>query len=248
MSAALIILAALAGWEAIVRLGWVDDLILPAPTQVIDSLWTDRDLLAPDLATTTWEVVLGLLAAIAAGALLGILMHVSPRARRALRPLVIGSQAVPVPVIAPLVVLVLGFGLAPKVLLVALVCFFPVTINLYDGLRDTDADARKLLRSLDASRWQTLRMLELPSALPATFTGTKIAAAVAVIGAVFAEWSGSDSGLGHALLTANGQLATARAFAATLLLFVLAIVLYGAFALLERRVVDWTPRSTPGGP
>jgi putative hydroxymethylpyrimidine transport system permease protein len=248
VSAALIVLVALGGWEAIVRLGAVDELILPAPTQVLDSLWTDRDLLAPDLAVTTWEVVLGLLAAIAAGAALGVLMHVSPRARRALRPLVIGSQAVPVPVIAPLVVLVLGFGLAPKVLLVALVCFFPVAINLYDGLRDTDADARKLLRSLDATRWQTLRMLELPSALPAAFTGVKVAAAVAVIGAVFAEWSGSDSGLGHSLLTANGQLATARAFAATLLLFLLAVLLYGAFALLERRVVDWTPRSTPGGP
>jgi ABC-type nitrate/sulfonate/bicarbonate transport system permease component len=246
VSAALIVLAGLAGWEAIVRLGFVDDLILPAPTQVADSLWSDRALLAPDLATTTWEVLLGLAAAIAAGALLGIAMHVSPRARDALRPLVIGSQAVPVPVIAPLVVLVLGFGLAPKVLLVALVCFFPVAINLYDGLRDTDGDARKLLRSLEATRWQTLRMLELPSALPAAFTGMKIAAAVAVIGAVFAEWSGSDAGLGHSLLTANGQLATARAFAATVLLFVLAVALYGAFALLERRVVDWTPRSTPG--
>ena len=88
--------------------------------------------------------------------------------------------------------LVFGFGLGLKVLLVALVCFFPVAINLYDGLRDTDPDARKLLRSLDATRWQTLRMLELPSALPATFTGVKIAAAVAVIGAVFAEWSGSS--------------------------------------------------------
>jgi putative hydroxymethylpyrimidine transport system permease protein len=128
------------------------------------------------------------------------------------------------------------------------VCFFPVAINLYDGLRDADADARKLLRSLDATRWQTLRMLELPSALPAAFTGVKVAAAVAVIGAVFAEWSGSDSGLGHALLTANGQLATARAFAATLLLFLLAVALYGLFALLERRVVDWTPRTTHGGP
>jgi putative hydroxymethylpyrimidine transport system permease protein len=247
VSAALIVLAGLAGWEALVRLGAVDELILPAPTQVLDSLWTDRSLLAPDLATTTWEVLLGLAAALAAGALLGIAMHVSPRARRALRPLVIGSQAVPIPVIAPLIILVLGFGMAPKVLLIALVCFFPVAINLYDGLRDTDADARKLLRSLDASRWQTLRMLELPSALPATFTGIKIAAAVAVIGAVFAEWSGSDAGLGHALLTANGQLATARAFAATLLLFLLAVALYGAFALLERRVVDWTPRTTPGG-
>jgi len=175
-------------------------------------------------------------------------MHVWPRARRALRPLVIGSQAVPVPVIAPLVVLVLGFGLGPKVLLVALVCFFPVAINLYDGLRDTDPDARKLLRSLDASRWQMLRMVEAPAALPAAFTGVKVAAAVAVIGAVFAEWSGASSGLGYALLTANGQLETARAFAATLLLFLLAIALYGAVALLERRVVDWTPRSTPGGP
>jgi putative hydroxymethylpyrimidine transport system permease protein len=248
MSAVLIVLVGLAGWEAIVRGGLVDELILPAPTQVLDSLWTDRSLLAPDLATTTWEVLLGLAAALAAGAVLGIAMHVSPRARRALRPLVIGSQAVPIPVIAPLIILVLGFGMAPKVLLVALVCFFPVAINLYDGLRDTDADARKLLRSLDASRWQTLRMLELPSALPATFTGIKIAAAVAVIGAVFAEWSGSDAGLGHALLTANGQLATARAFAATLLLFLLAVALYGAFALLERRVVDWTPRSTTGDP
>jgi putative hydroxymethylpyrimidine transport system permease protein len=247
MSAALIILLGLGAWEAIVRLGFVDQLILPAPTQVLDSLWTDRGLLAPDLAVTTWEVLLGLAAAIAAGAAIGVAMHVSPGTRRALRPLVIGSQAVPVPVIAPLIILVLGFGLAPKVLLVALVCFFPVAINLYDGLRDTDADARKLLRSLDASRWQTLRMLEIPSALPATFTGIKIAAAVAVIGAVFGEWSGSDAGLGHALLTANGQLETARAFAATLLLFLLAVVLYAVFALLERRVVDWTPRSTPGG-
>jgi putative hydroxymethylpyrimidine transport system permease protein len=248
VTAGLIVLVALAGWEAIVRFGVVDELLLPAPTQVLDSLWTDRDLLAPDLAVTTWEVVLGLAAAIAAGAALAIAMHLSPAARRALHPLVIGSQAVPVPVIAPLVLLVFGFGLAPKVLLVALVCFFPVTINLYDGLRDADPDARKLLRSLDATRWQTLRLLEVPSALPATFTGIKIAAAVAVIGAVFAEWSGSSEGLGHALLTANGQLATARAFAATLLLFLLAVCLYGAFAVLERRVAGWTPRSTTGGP
>ncbi len=248
MTAALIILVLLGAWEAVVRLGGVDELLLPAPTQVLEALWTDRDLLAPDLAVTTWEVVLGLAAAIAAGAGLGIAMHVSPAARRALRPLVIGSQAVPVPVIAPLVVLVLGFGLAPKVLLVALVCFFPVAINLYDGLRDADPDAGKVLRSLDATRWQTLRMLELPSALPSAFTGMKIAAAVAVIGAVFAEWSGSSEGLGHALLIANGQLATARAFAATFLLFLLAVALYGAFALLERRFAGWTPRSTPGGP
>ena len=239
MAAALIVAALVAGWEALVRLGAVDDLLLPAPTQVVEALWTDRGLLADDLAVTTGEVLLGLAAAIAAGAALGVAMHVSRPARRALRPLVIGSQAVPVPVIAPLVVLVLGFGLAPKVLLVALVCFFPIAINLYDGLRDTDPDARKLLRSLDATRWQTLRMLEAPSALPAAFTGMKVAAAVAVIGAVFGELSGSDKGLGHLLVTANAGLATPLLFAATLLLFAEAIALYAVFAALERRVVDW---------
>jgi NitT/TauT family transport system permease protein/putative hydroxymethylpyrimidine transport system permease protein len=246
MAALLVVLALLGAWEAIVRLGAVDPLLLPAPTQVVNSLWHDRGLLAPDLATTTWEVLLGLAAAVAIGVALGLAMHLWAPVRRALRPLVIGSQAIPVPVIAPLLVLVLGFGLAPKVLMVALVCFFPVTINLYDGLRDVDPDAHKLLRSLDASRWQTLRFLEAPAALPAAFTGTKVAAAVAVIGAVFAEWAGSDAGLGHALLTANGQLETARAFAATLLLFALAVALYGAFAVLERRVVDWTPRARGG--
>ena len=247
MPAALIVLGLLAAWEAVVRLGAVDALLLPAPTQVLEALWTDRALLADDLVVTLSEVLLGLALAIAAGSALAAGMHLSGLLRRTLRPLVIGSQAVPVPVIAPLFILVLGFGLAPKVLMVALVCFFPVTINLYDGLRDVDPDTRKVLRALDASRWQSLRLLEVPSALPATFTGVKIAAAVAVIGAVFAEWAGADAGLGHALLQANGQLETARAFAATLLLVVLAVGLYGLFALLERRVVDWTPRSRPAG-
>jgi putative hydroxymethylpyrimidine transport system permease protein len=249
MAAVLLVLAALAGWEALVRAEVVDALLLPAPTGIARALWSDRAILAEDLAVTGSEVGLGLAAAIALGAALGVGMHLFAPVRRALRPLVIGSQAVPVPVIAPLFILVLGFGLAPKVLMVALVCFFPVTINLYDGLRDVDPDARKLLRSLDASRWQRLRLLEAPSALPATFTGVKVAAAVAVIGAVFAEWAGSDRGLGHTLLIANGQLETARAFAATFLLFALAVALYGLFALLERRVVDWTPRTaSQGGP
>jgi putative hydroxymethylpyrimidine transport system permease protein len=248
MAAALVVVALLGLWELVSRAGIVDALLLPAPTDVARTLWSDRSLLAPDLATTAWEVLLGLALAVAAGIAIALAMHLSPVARRALRPLVIGSQAVPVPVIAPLVIVALGFGLAPKVLLVALVCFFPVAINLHDGLRDADPDARTLLRSLDATRWQTLRVLELPSALPSAFTGVRVAAAVAVIGAVFAEWAGSDAGLGHAVLTANGQLETARAFAATVLLFALAVLLYGAVALLERRLVSWTPRTDPGGP
>jgi NitT/TauT family transport system permease protein/putative hydroxymethylpyrimidine transport system permease protein len=148
-------------------------------------------------------------------------------------------------IIAPLLILVLGFGLFPKVLIIALVCFFPITINLYDGLRSVDPEARKLMRTLSASRWQIFRLLEARSAIPSAFTGLRIAAAVAVIGAVFAEWSGSQSGLGHTLLISSGELDTARAFAATFLLFLLAIALYGLFAFAERRIVTWTRRSEP---
>lgn len=247
MTAVLVVLVLLGAWEAVVRRGLYDELILPAPTQVAEALWTDRALLADDLLITATEVAAGLGAAVAVGAALAVAMHLWAPVRRALLPLVIGSQAVPVPIVAPLALLVLGFGLAPKVLLVALVCFFPVTINLYDGLRSVDADQRKLLRSLHAGRWQSLRLLELPAALPRAFTGLKIAAAVAVIGAVFAEWSGAEGGLGHAVLIASGELETPRAFAATFLLFVLACALYAAFALAERRAVPWALSTESGG-
>lgn len=248
MSAALLVLALLGAWEAYARLGDVDELLLPAPTQVAQALYEDRSLLADDLLVTGYEVLAGLATAALVGGVVAVTMHLYDPVRRAVLPLVIGSQAVPVPVIGALLLFVLGFGLAPKVFIVALVSFFPITINLHDGLRGADPDARKLLRSLGASRLQTLRLLEAPAALPAAFTGLKIAAAVAVIGAVFGEWTGSSEGLGHTVLVAGGQLETDRAFAATFLLFILAIALYGLFALLERRVVSWAPRTRPGGP
>jgi NitT/TauT family transport system permease protein/putative hydroxymethylpyrimidine transport system permease protein len=247
MPAAALVLLLLGAWEAYVRLGGIDDLILPAPTQVAQALYDDRGLLAEDLLVTSYEVLAGLAAAAVLGAGTALLMHRFRLARQALLPLVIGSQAVPVPVIAVLILFVVGFGLALKVVIVALVCFFPIAVNLYDGLRRADPDARKLLQSYGATRTQTLRYLEAPAALPAAFTGLKVAAAVAVIGAVFGEWAGSSDGLGHTVLVAGGQLETDRAFAATVLLFLLAIALYGLVSLLERRVVPWAPRHTERG-
>ena len=238
-----VVLALLAVWELVVRTGLVDELLLPAPTQILQSLWQDRALLAPDLLVTSYEVVVGLAVALILGVALAVAMHMVPALDRALRPLVVGSQAVPIPVIAPVIVLIFGFGLAPKILIIALICFFPVTVNVADGLRDSDPDARKLLRSLGASKWQRLRFLEAPAALPSAFTGMKVAAAIAVIGAVLAEWAGSDAGLGHLLITANGQLETARSFAATTLLMAEAVALYALFAALERRLVSWAPRT-----
>lgn len=248
MSAALLLALLVGAWELVVRGGGVDPLVLPAPSQVARSLYEDRALLVEDLAVTSIEVVAGLATALLVGAATGIAMHVWPSVRRSLHPLVVGSQAVPIPVIAPLLLFALGFGLAPKVVVIALICFFPVAVNLFDGLRAVEPEQRKLFASLRASRAQTLRHLELPAALPRAFTGLKIAAAVSVIGAVFAEWIGSENGLGHGLLVAGGQLETPRAFASAFLLFLLAIALYGAFALAERRLVDWAPRHEPGGP
>lgn len=249
MAAALLVVVLLGVWEAVVRAGAVDELILPAPTSVARSLVEDFGLLGPDLAVTTLEAVAGLAAAVVAGAAVAVAMHLSEPARRALQPLVVGSQALPIPVLAAPLVLLLGFGLAPKIAIIALICFFPVTVNLFDGLRGTDPEQRKLLRALHATRWQRLRLLDLPAALPQAFTGLRIGAAVSVIGAVFAEWSGSDSGLGHSVLISSGQLESARTFAATTLLFALAITLYGAVSLAERRLLPWAPRAAAtGGP
>ena len=124
-------------------------------------------------------------------------------------------------------------------LIIALICFFPITVNAYDGLRSVDPDLLKMMRTLGAGRGQTLRRAELPWALPFIFSGAKIAVAVAVIGAVFAEWAGADSGLGHLILVSSGELSTSLTFAAIVVLSVIAICLFALLALVERRVVTW---------
>jgi putative hydroxymethylpyrimidine transport system permease protein len=149
--------------------------------------------------------------------------------------------------IAPLLVTWLGFGLAPKLAIIALVSFFPILVTTLDALSRVDPELHKLLRTLDASRSRVLRHVELPAALPGLFSGAKVAVAVAVIGAVFAEWAGSDAGLGHLVLQAIPQLLTARAYAAVAILSAFAIALFGLLTLVERAVLPWT-RNPRGGP
>lgn len=243
MIAALVILLALAGaWEAYARLGPVDDFILPAPTQVAEALWDDRGLLWDNLLVTAQEVGLGILLALVLGAALAIVIHLSPTLRRAVYPLLVGSQAVPVVIVAPLLVVWFGFGIAPKLAIIALVCFFPVVVTTLDALAAVDPEQRKLLRTLDATRGQELRWVEVPAALPGALSGAKIAVAVAVIGAVFAEYAGSSEGLGNVILQAIPQLETARAYAAVTLLAALAILLFALLALAERLLVPWARR------
>jgi putative hydroxymethylpyrimidine transport system permease protein len=247
MMAFLLVAALVGGWELYADLGGVDDFILPAPSQIATALWDDRSLLWSNLLVTAQEVGLGILVALVLGFVLAVALHFSGTLRRGVYPLLVASQAVPIVIIAPLLVVWFGFGIVPKLAIIALVCFFPVVVTTLDALRAVDPDQLKLMRTLDATRWQAFRWAEAPAALPAALSGAKIAVAVAVIGAVFAEYAGSSEGLGHLMLQAIPQLETARAYAAVVLLAAFAVLLFCALALAERRLVPWA-RRRPGGP
>jgi putative hydroxymethylpyrimidine transport system permease protein len=243
----LLLALVVAGWELAARLGWVEDYLLPAPSEVARALVEDRGVLFPDAWVTAQEVLLGFVLALAAGLAVAVTLHLSPMLRRALYPIVVASQAVPVIVIAPILVIWFGFGMGPKLMVIALICFFPVAVNTLDGLRAVDRDQVRMFRTLGAGRWDILRRLELPSALPYLFSGAKVAVAVAVIGAVFGELVGSDAGLGHAIQVGTAQLLTARVFAAVLLLSAMAIALFALVSAVERRAVPWAhSERTPG--
>src|SRR6266516_2740262 len=218
-----IVVVLLGAWELAARLDVIanalhlEPFLVPAPSAIAQALWQDRGLLT-DNACVTFAIVL----------------HLSPTSRRAFYPLLVASQTVPIVVVAPILVVWLGFGIGPKLAIIALICFFPITVNTLDGLGSVDPDLVKMMRTLDASRWQTLRRVEGPTALPYFFSGAKIAVAVAVIGAVFGEWAGSSSGLGHLIQEASAQLQTARTFAAVVVLSAVAIVLFALLAAIER--------------
>jgi ABC-type nitrate/sulfonate/bicarbonate transport system permease component len=242
MLAALIIILLLGAWELYARLGPVDDFILPAPDQVASSLFHDRGLLWDNLLVTAQEMLLGLLLALVAGAALALLLHRFRPIRKAVYPLLVGTQAIPIVTIAPLLVAWFGYGLVPKLVIVALVCFFPIVVTTLDGLRSVDPEQHKLMRTLNATPTQTLRWVELPTALPAALSGAKIAVAVGGIAAVFAEYAGSEDGLGHLLLQSIPQLETARAWAAVVVLAALAVFCFALLALAERRLAPWAHR------
>jgi putative hydroxymethylpyrimidine transport system permease protein len=243
-----VIAIVLGAWELAARWDWIsgalsiEDFLVPAPSDIAESLWRDRSLLADDAWVTLREVLLGFLIALAAGLAFAVALHLSETLRRAFYPLLVASQTIPPVAIAPILVVWFGFGIGPKLFLVALICFFPVTVNTLDGLRSVDPQLITMMRTLGAGRLQILRRVELPSSLPFFFSGARIAIAVAVIAAVFAEWAGADSGLGHQILIASSQLLTARMFAAIVVLSAIAILLFALVTIVERRLVTWDKR------
>jgi ABC-type nitrate/sulfonate/bicarbonate transport system permease component len=243
MRALLVLVAILGGWEAYVSVGHVDEILLPAPSAIAAALVDDRALLWSNFAVTAREIGLGLAAALILGLACAVAIHLSRPLRRALYPLLVTSQTIPIPIVAPLLVVWFGYDLTPKVVIVALVCFFPIVVPTLDALDRTDADLRKLMRSFGASRWQTFRLVEAPAALPGLVTGAKLSLAFAAIAAILAEWSGSESGLGHLVLQALPNFETARAYAAVLILAAFSVALFSALSLAERRLLPWAHRS-----
>lgn len=229
----------LAIWEAYVRVARIEPLVLPGPIDTFKALIRDRSLLLEALAITASEVLLGLIVSLIFGALIAVVMHLNYFARATLNPLVVASQAIPLPVLAPVLTFWLGFGVLPKLGIVALICFFPIAIATLDALDQADSRHQSLLKNYGASRWQQLRHAAFPAALPAAFSGAKVAVAIGAIAAVFAEYSGSTNGLGHVILQAQPALATDRAFAAVALLAIFSVAATGGLSQLASRLSTW---------
>lgn len=240
LPAALVALLVLAAWEALVRLFGVPAFLLPGPSAIAGAFWESRDLLLRHAGPTASEAVLGFLVAVVAGALSGLLINRSALAERSLYPWLVVSQTLPTVAIAPILVTWLGYGQLPKVLVVTLFCFFPITVATVDGLRATDPDLVRLMRSFGATRWRIFFMVEAPGALPFLFGGVRLAVTYCVIGAVVGEWVGSSEGLGFLMIQDKAQFEIPRLFAEISLLSVMGVSLFLLVALLQRLAAPWT--------
>ncbi len=226
-------------WEFVVRLGHVSDNILPAPSHIINYSTPYIPVLLSNAWQTLLEAVIGLLVATALGVVTAVALDASVTIRKALYPLLISSQTIPVIALAPLLLVWIGYGLLPKVITVTLYCFFPITIAMAGGLASVDQDQINLFRVLRASRWQTLRLLKIPSALPAFFAGLKIAVAYAMTGAIVGEYVGAYNGLGIFIQTSANAHAVPLVFAAIFMTAVISLLLFGLVNLLEKLFLPW---------
>lgn len=236
---ALLLLALLAGWEAFVRLAGVAPWLLPPPSAIPGAFANVGGALLGHTLVTGLEVVLGIAVAVVVGLAVAVAIIASPVVERALYPLLIASQTVPVTVIAPLLLIFLGYGIAPKIVLVTLICFFPIAVNTVDGLRAVDAEAITLLRTFGATDRQIIAKVRWPAALPFFFSGLRLAATYSVIGAVFGELLGASSGLGYYIRAQTPRFKTAEVYAATLILILLGVALFLLVRLAEWFALPW---------
>jgi NitT/TauT family transport system permease protein len=226
-------------WEFACRAFAIPRYILPAPSAISVELWKQRGVLLVNSVPTLEVIILGFVTAIAIGLPIAILIVWSRPLNLTLYPILISSQTVPKVAIAPLLVLWLGYGLLPKILVTFLICFFPITIDAVVGLRSVPTETLLLARSMGASGWKTFTKIKLPHALPNIFAGLKVAITLAVVGSIVAEFVGTDRGLGYLLMQATGNLDTTFMFAVLVVLMVLGMILYLSIEWLELIFIPW---------
>lgn len=231
--------ALLAIWELAVRANLSLAQSLPSPGAIAQALGYNWDVIYDNTIPTLLETVLGLLIATALGLTLAVLLDLSRWSRRAIYPLLIISQTIPIVALAPLMLIWFGFTITPKIIVVLLYCFFPISVATADGLASAEPDLLKLLRSMDANRWQTLWLVRLPGALPSFFSGLRIAATYSVTGAIAGEFVGAEKGLGIYMVTSTNSHALPVVFAAIMVTAVLSLALFGLVNLIERLALPW---------
>lgn len=226
-------------WQLAVDAGMVARFILPSPTDVVATLFEILPAVAPHVKATLHEAAVGFLSAIVLSLVLAILMDGVEWIRKALYPLIVASQTVPIIALAPLFVIWFGMGRLPKIIVVVLVCFFPIVVSLLQGLLSADRDMVNLLRSMGAGRLQIFRMVKFPGALAGFFSGLRIAATYSIMGAVIGEWLGGSEGLGIYMLRVKNSYALDKFFAAIVLIVLLSMGLFKLIELLEHLLTPW---------
>jgi ABC-type nitrate/sulfonate/bicarbonate transport system permease component len=235
----LILLVLVGAWELWVQVGDVPKWQLPAPSAIARELVESRALLWVHTLVTIKEIALGFMVALAAGVLLAVLIAYSWVLEKSIYPIVIASQTIPIIAIAPLLLIWVGYGTTPKVIVVALISFYPIAVNTVDGLKSVDPDMASMMRTLGASRWQVFTKLQIPASLPFMFSGIKIGISVSVIAAVIGEWVGASAGLGYLITYSQPLFLTTRVFAAIVVLSAIGISLFALASLVERLMLPW---------
>ncbi len=225
--------------ELLVQIGEIKGFILPAPSKVFAALWIYFGEMAPHLWETFWVCLIGFLCSILVAAAFAVLMDAAGIFRKMIYPILIASQAVPIMVITPIIILLFGYGLAPRLLVVVLVCFFPISISFFDGLRSADPDMILLMKSMGAGKRDIFRHVKFPAALPSFFSGIRISATYCIMATVIAEWQGSNTGIGIYMMRVRRSYDYDKMFAAILLIILLSLLFFLTAQIIEKKALRW---------
>ena len=237
--AVILIFSLLVIWEISCRLTDVPKWLLPVPTDIIVELYEHWNLLLRHSFVTLYEILIGFSFSIISGILIGGLIVYSKTLEKAIYPIIISSQTIPIIAIAPILLVWFGYGLLPKILVVGLIAFFPIAVNTIDGLKSIDDDLVNMMKTLGANKSQIFKKIQIPNSLPYIFTGLRIGMAASVIGAVISEWVGSSEGLGYLMIRSKPQFLTERVFAAIFLLSIIGFLLFLLVNYCEKKIVYW---------